>query len=340
MVRLKDIAQRAGVSVMTVSKALREATDVSAPTRARVQQIAKELGYTPDVGARGLRSRSTRLLGVVVSSLTNPIYARILLAIEERGHELGYDVIFAHSLNQPEREAACIERLLARRVDGLFISPVYRLDPTAPIYQRLRAQATPVVILGHRAPFCGEFAGVETDDDSASFAMTSHLLELGHRRIAFFTGRPSAPWSSERLAGYRRAHRQANLEPEDRLLFNAGSTIQEGEKAAEQMLAEAPKVTAIQAVNDLIAIGASRVLLNRGLRIPQDLSVAGFGNILTAENFRVPLTTIRQPKYRLGQAGMDSMLTLLKGARPETKRLPAELIVRQSTGAPPKEAGA
>jgi DNA-binding LacI/PurR family transcriptional regulator len=322
---------------MTVSKALREATDISAATRARIQQIARQLGYMPDAAARGLRSRSSRLFGVVISSLTNPIYARILLAIEERAHDLGYEVIFAHSLNQPAREEACIRRLLSRRVDGLFISPVYRLDPSAPAYEQLQAQATPTVILGHRVPFCSQFVSVETDDLAASSELTRHLLQLGHRHIAFLTGRAGAPWSLERLEGYRRALRQAGLEPDDKLVFNAGSTIYEGEKAAQQMLSEAPTITAVQAVNDLIAIGAARVLLNRGLRIPQDVSVAGFGNILTAENFRVPLTTIRQPKFRLGQAAMDAMLMLLRGERPETRRLPAELMVRQSTAAPPPQ---
>jgi LacI family transcriptional regulator, repressor for deo operon, udp, cdd, tsx, nupC, and nupG len=337
MVRLKDIAARAGVSVMTVSKALREARDISPGTRARIQQIAKEVGYVPDIGARGLRNKSTRLFGVVISSLTNPIYSRILLAIEEEAHRLGYDVIFAHSLNQAEREEVCLRRLLARRVDGLFISPVYRLEPTAAAYQQLLAQGTPTVILGHCAPFCSQFTSVETDDLAGSFDVTTHLLQLGHRHIAFFTGRSAAPWSAERLEGYRRAHRQAGLEPDDKLVFNAGSTIEEGEKAGRQMLSEAPKVTAVQAVNDLIAIGACHVFLKQGLRIPQDISVAGFGNILTSENFLVPLTTIRQPKYRLGQAAMESMLALLEGKHPEIKRLSAQLIVRQSTAPPPKE---
>ncbi len=334
MVRLKDIAARTGVSVMTVSKAMRDAKDVSASTKARVQQIAKELGYMPDIAARGLRSRTSKLFGVVISSLVNPIYARILVAIEERAHELGYDVIFAHSLNQPEREADCIRRLLARRVDGLFISPVYRMEPIAPAYQQLLAQGTPTVILGHRAPFCSQFVSVETDDTAASVALTQHLIELGHRRIAFFTGRSGAPWSVERMEGYRRALHQANIEWDDKLIFPAGATIDEGEKAALQMISEAPQATAVQTVNDLIAIGAAEVFLKQGVKIPHDLSVTGFGNILTSEHFRVPLTTVRQPKHRLGLAAMNAMQALLRGERPETIRLPAEVIIRQSTAAP------
>ena len=152
MVRLKDIALRAGVSVMTVSKVLRDAPDISAATKARVRQLAGEMGYVPDTAAQGLRSRTTKLFGLVISAATNPVFARVLMAIEEQAHELGYDVIFAHSLNQPEREEAVIRRLLSRRVDGLFLSPVYRLEPTAPIYQELTRRQTPTVLLGHRAP--------------------------------------------------------------------------------------------------------------------------------------------------------------------------------------------
>ena len=176
---------RAGVSIMTVSKALRDAKDISGATRQRIRLIAEELGYMPDIAARGLRSRSSQLFGVVISSLTNPIYARILLAIEDRAHALGYDVIFAHSLNQPEREAEAIRHFLSRRVDGMFISPVYRLESTASAYQQLQAQGTPTVILGHRAPFCSQFSAVETDDGAAAAAVTRQLLELGHRRIAW-----------------------------------------------------------------------------------------------------------------------------------------------------------
>jgi len=205
----------------------------------------------------------------------------------------------------------------------------------AAVYQQLFAQGTPTVILGHRAPFCSQFVSVETDDLAASQAMTRHLIELGHRRIAFFTGRSGAPWSAERIEGYRRALHQASIEWDDKLIFPAGATIEEGGKAALQMLNEAPPVTAVQAVNDLVAIGAAEVFLQQGLRIPEDLSVTGFGNILTAEHFRVPLTTVRQPKFRLGEAAMEAMLALRRGERPATQRLSAELLLRQSTAAPP-----
>src|SRR5215470_11861668 len=143
MVRLKDIALRAGVSVMTVSKVMRDAPDISVATKARVRQLAEEMGYVPDTNAQGLRTRTTKLLGLVISAATNPIFARVLMAIEEQAHEHGYEVTLAHTLNLAEREEVVIRRLLARRVDGLFVSPVYRLEPSAAIYDELLQLNTP-----------------------------------------------------------------------------------------------------------------------------------------------------------------------------------------------------
>jgi DNA-binding LacI/PurR family transcriptional regulator len=338
MVRLKDIAARGGVCVMTVSKALRGAADVAEPTRARLKLLAQQMGYVPDFMAQSLRNRTTRLLGLVLSSLANPILARTVSAIEDRARELGYDLILMQDLNLAESEEACVRRLLSRRVDGLFIFPVYRLAPTAAIYEDLARRRTPVVVLGQRAPFCAGFSNVESDDLQGSVLLTRHLLELGHKRIAYLCGPSSAPWASERLEGYRRALREAAVPCEDSLLFNAGSTLEEGEKAAHQILREGRSITAVQSASDLSAMGAARVFLNQGLQIPKDLSVAGFGDIFMSENFRVPLTTVHQPKWRVGAAAVEIMQKLLRGEPAEARRLPAEIILRASTG-PPKPPG-
>ena len=335
MTRLKDIAQRGGLAIMTVSKALRDKPDVSAATKTRVKLLAQQMGYVPDSTAQGLRMRTTRLFGLVISSMTNPIYSRVVLAIEERAYELGYDVLLAHTLNIPEREEACLRRLLWRRVDGLFIAPVYRMAAEAPIYQELVARHIPTVLLGHAAPFCNQFVNIETDDLLASYAVAQHLLKLGHKRIAFFAGPLATPWAQERFEGYRRALREAGMDVDDRLVFQAGRTIEDGAKAALQMINEASDATAVQAVNDVVAVGCAETLLSHGLKIPGDTSVAGFGNILLGTHFRVPLTTTRQPKFRLGSAAVDAMQELLRGQRPDSKRLPAELIVRASTGTAP-----
>jgi LacI family transcriptional regulator len=335
MVRLKDMARHLGVSVMTVSKALRDAPDVSAVTKSRIKALARQMGYVPDSSAQGLRTKTTKLFGLVIPSSTNPVFARIVFAIEERAHELGYDLLLAHSLNQPEREENCIRRLLSRRVDGLFISPVYRFEAEARIYQEVLARKTPTVLLGPPATFCKSFPSIEIEELIASYNATQHLLKLGHKRIAYLTGPPTAPWAHERFEGYRRALRETGLDVDDKLVFQAGSTIEDGTKAALQMLNESCDATAVQAVSDLVAIGCAETLLAQGLKIPEDISIVGFGNILTTEHFRVPMTTIRQPKFRLGVAAVEMMMSLIHGERVQPKRLPAELVERKST-APPK----
>lgn len=319
---------------MTVSKALRDEPDVSAETKERIKRLAAQMGYVPDTSAQGLRSRTTKLFGLVIPATTNPIYARMVYAIEERAFELGYDLIISHTLNKPEREDLVLRRMIARRVDGLFVSPVYRFEAQARVYQEITTRKIPTVLLGHPAPFCKHFPGVEIEEQLASYHVTKHLIGLGHRKIAYFTGPPAAPWAHERFEGYRRALREANIEPDDNLVFASGNTIEDGVNTALQMLNEGCHPTALQAVSDLVAIGAAETLIQQGIKIPDDISVAGFGNILVAEHFRVPLTTVRQPKFRLGVAAVDSMMALLRGETVTTKRLPAEIIERKSTAAP------
>ena len=334
MVRLKEIAEAAGVSVMTVSKALRDKPDLAPATKARIRALADKMGYVPDLSASGLRNRTSRLFGLIIPATTDPIFARVQLAIEQNAQELGYDLLFAQSLGKPEREESALRRMLARRVDGIFISPVYRLSQSSALFEEIQRRNLPTVILGHSAPFCSAFPSVETDDIAASAAATRHLIELGHTRIAFFAGPMVSPPAMERLEGYRRALREANLPVDDRLTFNAGSTVEDGASAALQFIQENPGATAIQAVSDLVAIGAANALLNQGVRIPQNLSVVGYGNILTSEFFRVPLTTVRQPKLRLGTVAMELMMAQLRHEPVRSRRLAAELVVRSSTAAP------
>lgn len=334
MVRLKDIAERAGVSIMTVSKVLRDAPDISAATKARVRALASEMGYVPHAMAAGLRTRATRLLGLILPGVVDPIFARVIMALEDRAFEHGFDLFLAHTLGKPEREELVIRRLLARRIEGLFVLPVPRLGSAPTIYAELTRLRLPLVVLGPPPAACTGFARVSADEATASREVTRHLLDLGHRRIAFLAGPTVSPSAQARLDGFRRALRDAGVEPDDRLILHAGSTIDDGFQATLELIRESLGVTALQAVDDLVAIGAIKALQSQRIRVPEEVSVAGFGNILTAEHGRVPLTTIRQPKFRLGLEAMDLMQHLLRGGAPETRTLRAELIARESTAAP------
>ncbi len=334
MVRLKDIAQRAGVSVMTVSKVMRDAPDISKATKARVRAMADEMGYVPNTAARGLRSRSSKLLGLLIPTTTNPIYARMILAIESRAQEMGYDLLIGHTLNDPGREEYHIKRFIARRIDGLLLNPVYRLQKEASIYRELKRHSIPTVLLSHPAEFCEDFPYVAVDDFQAGHQAASHLIELGHSKIGFIAGPTLSPGARERAEGFRKALNDNRLEFDDQRMFQAGNTIEEGRTVGTEIANERPDCTAFQAANDLAAIGAAGVLMDQGLQIPRDFSLIGHGNVLTAEHFRVPLTTIRQPKFRLGIAGIEILSRLLEGETPPNQRIPAELFVRKSTAPP------
>ncbi|MFN0069149.1 MAG: LacI family DNA-binding transcriptional regulator [Limisphaerales bacterium] len=335
MIRLKDIAARAGVSVMTVSKALREEPDVAAATRTRIRALAANLGYVPNAMAQSLRTRSTRLLGLMIPASVNPVYARVLMAIEDRATALGYDLLLAHSLDKPEHEEAHLRGFLGRGVEGLLVVPVYRMGQgvSAP-YREVAARHVPCVLLGHPAPHCAGVASAAPDDVAGAELLTRHLLELGHRRIACLAGPVAAPWAQERYEGYRRALRAADLPMDDQLVYHAGATIEEGFQAGLELLREDTGATAVVAVNDLVAIGAANAMLGQGMRIPQEMSVVGYGNILTAEHYRVPLTTVREPKFRLGVAAMEMLEQLIAGGTVESRRLRGELVERASTAPP------
>jgi DNA-binding LacI/PurR family transcriptional regulator len=335
MVRLKDIAASVGVSVMTVSKALRDAPDVSSATRSRIQAVARQLGYVPDSTAQGLRTRKTRLLGLLVPACADPVHAESIAAIEQRAHELGFDLLLAQSLSQPEREELCIRKFLSRRVDGLLLVPAEQIATEVRIYQELLARRVPAVLLGHPPPFCSQFPVVAAAEAAGSQAATAHLLESGHRRIAFFAGPPGAGWAQQRFAGYRSGLRQYGLDVDDRLVFQAGRTVEEGARATEQMLDEGVDATAVQASTDLVAIGCIGDLIARGYRVPHDFSVTGFGDIPLARHFQIPLTTVSQPMARLGTCAVAALSQLMRQTPPTLYALPAPLVVRQSTGIPP-----
>lgn len=337
MTRLKDIAARAGCSIMTVSKVLRHRGDISAPTRERVMKIAREMGYVPNSAARGLRTKHSQLFGLVISSVTDPIHARIVLALEALAFKDGYQVILSHSMNNTEREQTVLRQLISRRVDGIFIIPNSQLPSDTQTYEEIRKRKIPLVFLGPKPSNCPDFPSVACNEEEASSLITQHLIKLGHRRIAFLAGANHSPSSHDRLEGYKKAYRENRIPLDDQLLFHAGSTIEDGARAALQMLQERPQATAVQTVNDLVAIGAANTFLNQGLRIPDDISIAGFGNILTSEHFKVPLTTIRQPKYRIGEAAMEVMKKLLNNEPVHPRILSGEILVRNSTGPIPTQ---
>lgn len=333
MVRIKDIAERLGLSLMTVSRALRNSTDVAPATRARVQQIAREMGYVLDVTARGLRTGNTSLIGAVIPSLADPFFARFAAGLEETLAEQGYELILIQSLNQPGREETALRKLVSRRVDGVVIWPAPRLAVTiGDPYTALRLPAGRVLLAGPSPFATAGYPVVAAYEARGAREAVAHLCALGHFRIACLRGPVMSPLARERFEGFVQGMREAGRPVDDELVFNAGWTFEEGQAALVQMLHEGRDPTAIVAVNDLVALGAMAALKHQGRRVPEDVSVVGHGNLPVAVHSPIPLTTVRVPKHALGVNTAVQMIRLLHGETVTPPRLPTELVVRHSTG--------
>lgn len=328
-VTLRDIARATGVSVNTVSRALTGKSDVNAGTKARVQAAAERLGYQPNLPARSLVLGRTRSLGLVVSDCTNPFYAMLIRAVEDVALGHGYSLLLATSNETAKREAAALQMLRERRIDGLLLSPV---AVEAPHLEPLLGGSSPCVLLTRRpAGYKGLFVG--TDNARAAEQATHYLLELGHRRIAHVTLSDGGISARTRMQGYRRELARAGLPQDQRLELAAPQTIEGGRGVARQLLAQKPRPTAVFAFNDLQAVGVLLGLRDAGIEVPREMSVLGFDGIDIGEVVYPPLTTMAQPIDEIGRLGATMLIDAL-AAGPQQRRhlLPAALVVRGSTG--------
>jgi DNA-binding LacI/PurR family transcriptional regulator len=325
---IKDIARLAGVSHCTVSRALHHSPLISPKTAERIREIAKRSGYVPNAVARSLVSRSTHTVGVVVTTIADPFIGEVVEGIELTANEHGYSVILANSNADPEREMKVVDGFSQRRVDGILVaaSRVGALHD-----KRLAGANVPIVLINNQHP--GDFAhSVGIDNVAASRELVRHLLDLGHRRIAYIGDRLGYQSDAERFAGYRAMLKLARQKVAPELVIRGDGKPEEGERAAMQLLQLPEPPTAIFCYNDMTALGALRAAGTCGLRVPDDVSIAGFDDLFVASFTSPPLTTIRQPKREMGRRAMSILLQLLAGEEPESRIvLPGELIVRGST---------
>jgi DNA-binding LacI/PurR family transcriptional regulator len=328
---IKDIARIAGVSHCTVSRALHRSPLINPMTAERIRDIALREGYVPNEVARSLVSRATRTVGVVVTTIADPFIGEVVEGIESTAIENGYSVILANSHAEPELEMRVVDRFSQRRVDGILVaaSRVGALHS-----QRLAGARVPIVLINNQHP--GDFAhSVGIDNVRSSAEMVKHLLALGHRRIAYIGDRLGLESDKERFSGYRASLREARLRLDEGLVMRGDGRPEEGEQRAGELLDLPARPTAIFCYNDMTALGALRAAAAKGLRVPADVSIAGFDDLFVASYTSPPLTTIRQPKKEMGRRAMSILLELLKGGETEDSvLLPGELIVRGSTAAP------
>ena len=325
---IKDIARIARVSHPTVSRALQNSPLVNAQTAEKIRRIAAEAGYRASAVARGLVTRRTRTIGLVVTTVADPFASEVVCGIEQTANDHGYSVFLADSNADPERERKVVQAFAERRVDGIIVTS----SRVGALYLPMLAEMNvPIVLVNDQYP--GAFVhSVMISNFEGMHAVTEHLIALGHRRIAYLGDQFGYQSDAERLAGCRAALKKAGIAASEELVANGNGKPEAAMAAMEKLLALAAPPTAVCCYNDMSALGAMRQIRARGLRVPEDISVAGFDDLFFASYTQPPLTTVRQPMRRMGQMAMESLFKLMSGEESVPQvRVEAELVVREST---------
>jgi LacI family transcriptional regulator len=331
---ITDVASEARVHPSTVSRVLNghAGSTIRPATRERILAAADVLGYRPSALARSLRLQRTLTLGMLVPDITNPFFSSIIKGAEDAARERGYNLILCNSEDQPEREAAYLQLLRERQVDGVLIASSQMADETI---EGLRADSFPFVLV-NRAAQDGEDLAVVVDNHAAAVEVVAHLAALGHRRIGHIAGPQNTTTGRDRREGYEAGVRAHGLAHEPALVVEADAFSEDaGDRALGMMLAGPARPTAVFAANDLIAVGMLQRLRRIGVRVPDDLSIVGFNDIPLAGLLEPALTTVRVPQLAMGVAGAHLLIDRLEG-RPIGEirlTLPTELIIRASSAA-------
>lgn len=333
MAKIEDVAQVAGVSTSTVSRALTRPELVSPQTRARILQIANQLDYHPNKLARSLRTQQNHLLGLIVTDILAPFHATLAKGVQDAAEKHGYGVFLFNTDEEPEREARYLRELQGHLPEGLLIVP------TAKTKENLQSVRNLTVVELDRTSGTPGVYGVLVENVGGSRRAVEHLIELGHRRIGMIAGPQNGTTAKERLEGYQQALLGAGI-PSDPALIAYGNHKEDGGKWAARELLSLPKrqrPTALFAGNSEMAAGTVLAIREAGLKIPTDVSLVCFDDTRWAQLMEPALTVVAQPAYDLGYVGCETLISVLRRSttlKSNTLRLETELIVRGSTAAP------
>lgn len=331
-VTMADVAREVGVSMMTVSRVINNKGDVSPATRQRVLGAIERLGYRPSGIARGLATRHTGTLGLVVPDVANPFFAEVARGVEQVAYAEGYNVFLCNTDEDPERELDVLGSLEEKRVDGVVLCSS-RLESED--IQLVIGAHPAVTLVNRRAADVGQSVGAVLVDDVAGGRMTTkHLLSRGHCAIGFLSGPSGSRSGQGRLQGYRETLADAGTVASPAWVRDCPPVADAGREAALRLLTQAPELTALLCYNDLVAVGALRACAESGRRVPEDLAVVGFDDIPLAALVTPSLTTCRVPRHELGVRAVQLLLRQIQGGLPDPEELEVvlqpKLVVRAS----------
>jgi len=328
------IADEAGVSKSTVSRVINNKAGVKDSTREKVARVIKDLNYKPNSSAKGLASKKTHTIGLVVSDITDPFFAMFVKGAERKAMEANYNMMLANSHWVVEEELKCIQMFEEGRVDGILMisgGSEVRLDN----YLNNLASHNLQIVVVDRKIENENIPKLNSDNIDAGYRATKYLIDLGHRKIAHIKGEDvsSSAASKDRVTGYKKALAEAGIKEE--IIYPGYFAREEAEKATEKLLEEHPEITAIFYSSDMMAIGGLKAVKRAGLNIPDDISIIGIDGIEMAALMDPPITTLAQPAYEMGYLGMEKLINKLEGEVDNTHSedviFKMELIEREST---------
>jgi LacI family transcriptional regulator len=329
---MKDIAADLGVSLMTVSKALRKHSDISEQTRERVLKRMRELNYQPDWIARSMVTRRTYLVGLVLPDLMHSFFAEVATGVARKLQPHGYQVVISNTEEDAETERRNLEVLMARKVDGLIIASAQRQGVNHGLFAALDRADIPFVLIDRQiSGVDANYVGVR-DEDLGALA-TEHLIQQGARRIAHIRG-PAVSTGRGRLRGYRKALERVGMKIRPEYIVAGQFGDSGGYEAMLELLKTSPRPDAVFCYNDPVAAGAIKAALESGVRVPEDLAIIGAGNVHYSDLLRIPLSTVDQSSTLIGERAAELLSECIDAkTRPEPKRIfiPPRLIVRDSS---------
>ena len=326
-ITIREIAEKTGYSINTVSRALQDKPDVRASTKGLIRAAARELGYIPNTLAGSLRSRKTNTIGVVSADSSNPYFAEVILGIEDGARRHGYHILLINTEEQAKQQREALEVLLSRQVDGLLLMPAPETDAG-----ELARLSKPFILVGRWLPGLKDHS-VMTDDRAASRRVVEYLLQKQHRDILFLSGPPSISSSIERIEGSRQAMEASGLDIERQLLVETDGHLYGGYLAVSKVLQKSTRFTAIVAFNDLVAIGAMRALKEHGVKIPSEVEIIGFDNLNVSQFTFFSLSTVDIPKHKLGAVSVEELLKHIRDPEAAYGQvlLESRLVLRETT---------